>query len=127
MIRPTAAARKIFVTFFFSTVVLCGFIVFGSFHTVAEVLNGVTATYTAMIDYHGWSPARAQQEVDLKAAEMKAHLVDIGMKHIVDIVQDRQELTVTEAQKTEAAEVLFGATEPMEADVLADDKEVVNG
>lgn len=92
-----------------------------------EVLNGVTATYTAMIDYHGWSPARAQQEVDLKAAEMKAHLVDIGMKHIVDIVQDRQELTVTEAQKTEAAEVLFGATEPMEADVLADDKEVVNG
>jgi len=88
------------------------------------VLNGFTSVYQAMIDYHEWSPARAAQEMDLIAAENKRHLVeDLGMKDLVDIVNDRQKLSITTEQRSEAEKVLFSAMPVLGSDQAAQDDE----
>jgi hypothetical protein len=85
-----------------------------------ETLAGIKSVYQGMIDYHRWTPQRAQQELNMIAAERRAHLVDIGFGDIVDIVMERSAGSATTGEKKEAEEKLFQGTEPLQADVTAE-------
>lgn len=83
-----------------------------------EIMASMKSIYTGMIEYYGWGPERAAREIDLIAAEQKQQLVDIGFKDIVDIVQARQELTLSAADRKQAEEELFGSSPGFESDKL---------
>jgi hypothetical protein len=89
-----------------------------------EILVGMKSIYEAMIDYHKWSPQRAQREMDMLAAEQRRHLVDIGFKDIVDIVMARQstDITITETEKKAAEKVLFNPVQVLDADRTANEE-----
>ncbi len=86
---------------------------------VKQTLSGYKSIYQGMIDYHGWTPARAQREMDMIAAEKRAHLVDIGFKGIVDVVMARQEDEATTNEKTAAEDKLFKGAAVLESDRTA--------
>jgi hypothetical protein len=74
-----------------------------------EVVAGLRSVYGAMQQYHGWDDARASREMDHIAAEHKRHLVEIGYKDLVDIIDKRQSVEITTAEAAEAEETLFKA------------------
>jgi hypothetical protein len=88
-----------------------------------EVLGGFTSVYEAMIKYHKWSPERAQREMDMRAAENKAHLVEIGFKEIVELVEERQAGTVDAKALENAKAKLFKGSTVLGADKTADEDE----
>jgi hypothetical protein len=75
-----------------------------------------------MIKYHGWSKDRAALEMDMRRGEMMWHVAEnLGFKHIVEIIQDRQKVEViSPAVREEAEELIFGKTPGMESDVNAE-------
>jgi len=90
-----------------------------------EILNGMKSVYQGMIEYHGWSKERAALEMDMIDAENKRHIADdLGFKHLIDIVQERQAIEfISPEARAEAEAVLFGAVAPMAGDVTAEPDE----
>lgn len=86
-----------------------------------EAIAGLRSTFGAMMQYHGWDEERAAKEMDHIAAEQKRHLVEIGYKDIVDIIDKRQSASITVEEEKEAEEALFSASGgTMEADQRAE-------
>jgi hypothetical protein len=90
---------------------------------VSEQLAHAKSLYQGLIDYHGWSTERAQRELDMMAAEKRAHLVEMGFKHIVDAVQERQSVTIDAAALERDKEKLFAGMTALASDVTANEEE----
>jgi hypothetical protein len=88
-----------------------------------ELLAGVVSHYQAIVDYRGWDKDRAARELDQMAAESRAALVEMGMKHIVDAVIERQGADIDAAVLERDKEKLFGGMSALASDETANKEE----
>jgi len=89
-----------------------------------EVVIGVTSAYQGMIDHKGWSPERAQRELDMIAVEKRNLYAEIGAKHVVEAIMDRHtsDIPLSEEDKKR----IFGQQLVMASDKEENQREAVN-